>query len=133
MVGHFFEFLFQFCGSVFWPPFPLYGTFSEEFPRSRPVLREFGFILQAGVWHSTSVVQALPWGQGWLRILRKPTKRTPIHQKETITVYTSNLLKLFSCLDTSLKREENLHEQLRKVFAQTVFSEVGFGGWISCP
>ena len=56
---------------VFWPPFPLYAwaffpcstaLFLKNSHRAGPVLQEFGFVLRAGVWHSTSVVQAPPWG-----------------------------------------------------------------------
>ena len=38
------------------------ALFLKNSHRAGPVLQEFGFVLQAGVWHSTSVVQALPWG-----------------------------------------------------------------------
>ena len=43
---------------VFWPPFPLHAGAH----RAGPVLQDFGLVLQAGVWHSTSEVQAPPWG-----------------------------------------------------------------------
>ena len=57
--------------SVFWPAFPLYARaffpcnralFLKNSHSAGPALQEFGFVLRAGVWHSTSVVQALPWG-----------------------------------------------------------------------
>ena len=56
---------------AFWPPFALYAKaffpcstalFLKNSDRAGPVLQEFGPVLRAGVWHSTSVVQVLPWG-----------------------------------------------------------------------
>ena len=38
------------------------ALFLKNSHRTGPVLQEFGFVLRAGIWHSTSVVQALPWG-----------------------------------------------------------------------
>ena len=38
------------------------ALFLKNSHRASPVLQEFGLVLRAGVWHSTSVVQALPWG-----------------------------------------------------------------------
>ena len=40
------------------------ALFLKNFHRAGPVLQEFGFVLRAGVWHSTSVVQALPGVKG---------------------------------------------------------------------
>ena len=75
--------------SVFWPPFPLYARafflcvtalFLKNSHRAGPVLQEFGLVLRAGVWHSTSVVQAVPWASGWsprffLKMKRKKTEK----------------------------------------------------------
>ena len=38
------------------------ALFLKNSHREGPVLQEFGFVLRAGVWQSTSVVQAVPWG-----------------------------------------------------------------------
>ena len=44
-------------------PFPCStALFLKNSHRAGPVLQEFGLVLRAGVWHSTSVVQAPPWG-----------------------------------------------------------------------
>ena len=40
------------------------------------MLQEFGFVLRADVWHSTSVVQALPWG---LRVVAYLVMRDTSH------------------------------------------------------
>ena len=49
---------------VFWPAFPVRkalfrcstALFLNNSHRAGPVLQEFGSVLRAGVWHSTSVV-----------------------------------------------------------------------------
>ena len=51
------------------------ALFQKNSHRAGPVLQEFRLVLRAGVWHSTSVVQALPWGQGWLCILLNVMRR----------------------------------------------------------
>ena len=38
------------------------ALFLKNSHREGPVLQAFGLVLRAGIWHSTSVVQALPWG-----------------------------------------------------------------------
>ena len=59
------------AASVSWPPFPLYARaffpvvrhFLWRIPTEQALyFKNLGLVLRAGVWHSTSVVQALPWG-----------------------------------------------------------------------
>ena len=43
---------------------PPTALFLKNFHRAVPALQELGLVLRAGVWHSTSVVQPLPWVKG---------------------------------------------------------------------